>query len=127
MVAVQFDTGQLQVRHEVRGSAVVVRASGELDLATAPALDEDLCRAEVAAGALAEPPGWIVLDLTALRFLGSIGLALLVQHQQRCAERVIPLRVVADHYAVLRPVQIAGLTDLLSIHPSLHQALQPAA
>jgi hypothetical protein len=62
----------LRVRPEKRGDAVVVHVAGELDLASAPVLDELLVEAE--AGDVSLVP--LVLDLTGVTFMASAGLAL---------------------------------------------------
>lgn len=111
----------LRVERETTDGVVVVRATGDLDIATAPVLDEQLRAAE----AIVVPPAHIVLDLTGVRFMSSSGLALLVQSHQRCEELGSSLRVVADNRAVLRPIELTGLHRLLLLVPSARQALEP--
>jgi anti-sigma B factor antagonist len=87
------------VQHQPRGPAVVVRLAGDVDLHSAEILHDALTTALTNA----TPPHPVVLDLTAIGFFGSIGLAQLLQTQHHAHHRHIPLRIVATHRAVLRP------------------------
>jgi anti-anti-sigma factor len=94
----------------------VVRVDGEIDMVTAPALENQVVIL------LRERPRVLVIDLTGVRFFSSAGLAVLaLAHRE--AEEGTELRVVADDSAVLRPMELTGLTEDLSIHPSLKAAL----
>jgi anti-sigma B factor antagonist len=97
---------------------MLVVAAGELDMSTAPELNEQLDAALQAVVA----PASLILDLRSVTFLGSIGLALLIEYTQRGAEQATPLRVVADHRPVLRGIEATGLTEALNIYPDLDQA-----
>lgn len=107
--------------HCTAGTAVVVRAVGEVDTATAPVLAAAL-RAGCGAARSPEP---LVVDLTGLRFLAAAGLTPLVTTLLRCNERRVPLRVVAVRRNVLRPLRLTRLDALFDITPSLAEALGP--
>ncbi|WP_218952430.1 anti-sigma factor antagonist [Amycolatopsis anabasis] len=107
---------------EVEGYAVIVHLAGDIDLATVGLLDQQLCRAE----AVAMPPAPVIADLTRVRFLGCRGLAVLLEHHHRCARRNLPLRLVADHRAVLRPLGATGLRRVLTVRPGVTAALSAA-
>jgi anti-anti-sigma factor len=70
---------QSQFRVEVRreGRATVIAVSGELDLATSGALEQELERVESADAAL------LILDLGKLEFIDSTRLSLVVRAHQR--------------------------------------------
>jgi anti-sigma B factor antagonist len=68
------------------------------------------------------PPA-IVLDLCATTFFGSTGLALLVESQQRAGKQGVIFAVVAPHRAVLRPMEVTGVDQVVSVHRALHDAL----
>jgi anti-anti-sigma factor len=112
----------LWVRHKSVGDAVVVHVAGELDMVTRAQLDVQL---QVAQTRVA-PPAPIVLDLAGVGFLASMGLSLLVEHHERCSEMGSRLVVVASERAVLRPMQITGLDELLTVVPSVQAALTGA-
>lgn len=96
--------------------ALVVEVTGELDLLTAPRLSDTLhavARLDYKV---------LVLDLSTLKFMGSAGLATLVEAHQHAA-RHTSLRIVACGPTTLRPIQITGLDTLLDIYPSRADAL----
>ena len=108
-----------QLRQQLREPAVVVQASGELDMATAPVLDRQLHMAE----SHLSPPAPLVLDLTGITFLGSSGLTVLADHRNRCAELGVALHLVVTSRAVLRPLQITGLDGGLRLFDTVGSAL----
>jgi len=115
----KFSLQPLHVQREVHGLAIIVRAAGEMDQQTVPALRIELQTAI----AMATPPYPVVVDLTGVRFFGSAGLnELLRQHQRASAER-IPFRIVATHRAVLRPITMTGLDQILEVHSDVEAAL----
>jgi anti-anti-sigma factor len=93
----------------VEGSADRVRitAAGELDLATASRLDAALT--EVEAGARR-----VELDLSALTFMDSSGINLLIRHARR-ARGGVTLAIMPPPPRVARVLDIAGVTDLLPL------------
>jgi anti-sigma B factor antagonist len=95
---------------------VVLAVSGALDLALAPTLRRTVERA----GRLR--PALLVIDLTAVTFLASTGMAELVR-AHRDLRGDVPVRVVAAGRLVLRPLQLTRLTDELAIHATLADAL----
>jgi anti-sigma B factor antagonist len=115
------------------GSAAVVTVTGELDLLTArelmTAVDETLKWPDLTG---------VVVDLTAVSFLGSSGLGTLAElatrttapagggYRSRPPEPVPPLRIVAppDNSAVLRPWETMNLQQILPLHADLESALQ---
>jgi len=101
------------------GDAVVVTVRGEVDVMTAPRLRDAVARAFDAPEA-----GAVVLDLTGVTFLGSNGLAALVDAVTEARQRREPLRVVVDDTRpVLRPLQLTGLDSLLALYHSVEEAL----
>jgi anti-sigma B factor antagonist len=103
-------------------TAVVVRLDGEVDLATAEHAAEQLRAAE--AIAVAAPPTVVVLDLSRVTFLGSVGLAMLVEHDQLCAALGTRLCVVVgDNQRVWRPIRTASLDEVLTIVASAEDAV----
>ena len=87
----------------------VVAVIGEVDLLTAPLLtsrvNEELARC----------PKALVLDLSGVSFLGSSGLAVLVQIRDRAGEQAVPLRLVSNSQAVIRPLVATGLATMFDI------------
>lgn len=107
------------IRDEKQPDAVIVHAGGELDTVTASELDQHLQQVEDTI----TPPAPVLLDLTGITYLSSAGIATLVIHTQRCADRESRLRVIANQTAVLRPVTLSGADDVLDIAPTLAEAI----
>lgn len=106
----------------VMETAVVVRLVGEVDLVTAEHAADQLRAAE--AVAVADGHAVVVLDLTQVTFLGSVGLALLVEHNQLCGELGSRLCVVVgDNRAVWLPIRTAALDQVVTVVSSPVAAL----
>lgn len=116
----QQATGPQAVRidADLVGTVAVLRVRGEIDIVTAPQLQDAAERVLVSA------PTRLVLDLTGVGFLASAGLAVLVTCRRRCGDG-IEFRVVADSAAVLRPLELTGLDTEFTVVRSLDAALQP--
>jgi anti-anti-sigma factor len=113
---------RLHVDHRVEGTAVVVRAVGEVDMFTAPVLAKQLTRA----AEVVTPPAPLVADFRELRFFGSSGISALLVAYQQCQRQSVPLRVVAGP-AVTRRLGMVGVLDVLMICPTLTDALRSTA
>lgn len=100
------------------GEATVVRVCGEIDMLTTPMLSSSI------AEQFESNPAVLVLDLSGVHFLGSSGLAALVTARDEAERRNLPLRLVSDGHAVLRPLTATGLTELFSIYGELSTALE---
>ncbi|SNS90286.1 anti-anti-sigma factor [Geodermatophilus pulveris] len=103
------DIVSLDVTRSAAGVRVTV--AGEVDSSTAPSL-----RA-VVDEALADRPRTLTVDLDRVTFLDSAGLCVLAGAHRRAAADGVALRVVASGRAVVRPLQITGLYDLLAVRP----------
>ena len=90
-------------------TGVVLTVTGEVDSSTAPSL-----RAVVDT-AFADGARALTVDLDGVTFLDSAGLCVLAGAHRRAAEDGVALRVVASTRAVVRPLQITGLYDLLAV------------
>lgn len=89
--------------------AVTVTVVGEVDTFTAPVLRSSLD------AQLEQQPRELVIDLSGVQFLGSAGLAVLVETQKSARARGVDLRLVATTRAVTRPLEVTGLIDLFTI------------
>jgi anti-sigma B factor antagonist len=108
-------SGDLDVRSEALSAGVeAVYVTGELDLATAPRLDEALA---------ALTADVIVVDLSGCTFLDSAGIRALVGTARMLDEADRGLRVVAGDTGILRLLEITGVDTLIRVHPSLDDAL----
>jgi anti-sigma B factor antagonist len=107
------------IRREVRGTAVVIRIRGDIDVVSAGTLDDRLAAAE----RLATPSLPLIVDLSQVAFLGARGLRVLVDHHRRCEANRVVLAIVAGHRAVLLPMEITRLDRYLRLYPSLAVAV----
>jgi anti-sigma B factor antagonist len=106
----------LTVHTRTVGTVVVIAAVGEIDMMTAPLLERAI--------AAESPRRDVVLDLTAVSFIGSTGLGLLLDANRRCTEsgRALPL-VVGGQRAVIRTITASGLAPVLPLRQSVSDAL----
>ena len=102
---------QSQFRVEVRsdGDATVIAVSGELDLASSPALQEELDRVASAGAQL------LIIDLRQLDFMDSTGLSVLVRAHQRAEEQGRRLAMVRGAQQVQRLLSLTGVADRLTL------------
>lgn len=98
---------------------VVVEVGGEVDMLTSPQL-----RATVL-DQFAEGTGveLVVLALDGVTFLGTSGLAALIEVRETAHSSGVELRIACTARRVLRPLTIAGLVPLFDIHDTLDGAL----
>jgi anti-sigma B factor antagonist len=97
---------------DVTGSTatgVLLTVRGEVDSSTAPQLREVLDTA------FAGGVPTLTIDLDAVTFLDSAGLCVLARAHRHATEAGVALRVLASSRAVVRPLQITGLYDLLAV------------
>lgn len=96
--------------------ALRVELGGEIDLANAGALGDALC------GALDRTTGAAVVDLTAVPFIDSSGIAMMLRVHQYAASlgRTVSWRGVAPGPA--RALEICGVFDALNIDPAQQAA-----
>jgi anti-anti-sigma factor len=102
-----------------QSECVVAAVQGEIDLYTKATLDRRLSEAL----RRVDPPHALIVDLTPVSFMGSSGLAALLDASNAAALRGIPLHVVAPHRIVRRPVEAAGLERVLSLQDTVEDAL----
>lgn len=95
-----------------------VRFEGDLDLATAGALRDEIMRAREAGAAE------VTVDLRGVDFMDSVGLSLLVTAHKRLAEEGVRLQLILPE-KLRRLFEISGLTEVLS--PEFVPQLPPAA
>ena len=95
---------------------LVVSLSGELDLAAADALWNDL-------EPLFTGERTLVLDGTGLEFLDSGGLRVLARAAKLAAQTGVALRLVAPNPVVQRTLTLAGAEKLIELRDSVAEAL----
>ena len=102
MAILHFDT-------ERKDGRVTVSLRGELDISSAPTLDDALAELE------AEAPELIVVDLRGLEFMDSTGLRTLVGADQRARKHGRRLAIVRGPEAVDRVFNVTRLDERLEL------------
>lgn len=96
---------------------VVVRVCGEIDMLTTPKLRRLL------AELIEARPRVVVLDLAAVSFFASSGLAALIEARDAAAEHGVPLHLACLSRSVRRPLQITGLAARFEVYQDVQSAL----
>ena len=91
--------------------------TGELDLASAPILESEIERSDLAAAAI------VVLDLRELKFIDSTGLRVLLAAHERSAERGQEFAVTPGSEQVQRLLSITRVSEHLRIMTSPDELL----
>ena len=94
----------------------VVSAVGELDIHTAPMLDEALAGPSRRAGAR------VVVDLSEVPFMDSTGVSVLVVALKRLRESEGSLDLVVTSPRVLKVLALTGLDIVIPVHATLEEA-----
>jgi len=97
------------VTSEQRGATVLVRLSGELDISSAPKVEDELARVEP------DRPERLVLDLRNLAFMDSTGLRLLIAADTRARQQDRRLTIIKGPETVQRVFRITRLEERLEI------------
>jgi len=97
--------------------AVVIEVSGELDLASSPALEHELERGAGSGAPL------VIVDLRKLEFMDSTGLSVLVRAHQRASESDRKFGVVKGPPQVQRLLDLTGVADRLTLVDSPDELL----
>lgn len=103
---------ELHIDTTRRGETTVLHADGEIDLTTAPELRSSIERAQRATG------HDVVLDLTAIDFIDSTGLSVLVDGARAARAGGNAFDVVADGH-LRELLRITGLDTVMDVHRRL--------
>jgi anti-anti-sigma factor len=98
------------------GEVAVVAPSGVVDMLTAPQLE-----AAIRAAVDTKPTGLIV-DLTAVEFLASAGMGVIVAAHDEVGS-LTTFGVVAEGPATSRPLKLVGIADIVPLYATLDEAL----
>ncbi|GLH94990.1 STAS domain-containing protein [Phytohabitans aurantiacus] len=109
----------LTVNTEQRGDVVVVAVGGELDMATAPQLQDQIT------DLLDKGRNRLVFDLSELSFCDSTGLSVFVRAKNSCDEAGGEVRIAAPQRGVLRILEVSGLVEVLNTYPTVAEAAAP--
>jgi anti-sigma B factor antagonist len=111
---------QSHFRVEVRSQngVTVIAVSGELDLASSPALQEEIDRIASSDSRM------LIIDLRELDFMDSTGLSVLVRAHQRAEEQGRQLAMVRGPQQVQRLLRLTGVADRLTLVDAPEELLE---
>ena len=107
---------ELWFSSERRGDALIIAVGGELDIITSRQLDEHLTRAR-------GEHRRIVLDLSAVDFMDTSSLAVIVGHWKRLQAADGTLALAGARYQHTKTLWITGLADRLPMFGSADDAV----
>ena len=103
----------LKVLMEDQGGTTVLRATGDVDLGTSPQLRDAVLKACKAA------TGAVAVDLAAVEYMDSSGVATLVEGLKASQSSGHPFIVLAPSASVLKVLQLSRLDSVFDIRESL--------
>jgi len=101
----------------VRDGVAVIALGGEVDVYTSPRLKQEMV------DLLNKGTTRLIIDLSAVDYLDSTGLGVLIGGLKRAREREGDLRLICNNLRILRIFEITGLTKIFDIHSSEAEAL----
>jgi anti-sigma B factor antagonist len=111
---------ELQLSSQRRGDSIVVAIRGDLDLVTGRRFDEFLTQAR-------QEHDHIVLDLSAVDFLDTSSLAVIVGHWKAMQSSGGTLALAGARYRYTKSLWITGLADRLPFYETVDKALADRA
>jgi anti-anti-sigma factor len=109
---------EFDIRESWIDRVVVLSVCDEVDLLSAPRFTEAI------GGALAKAPTGLIVDLTEVNFLASIGISIIIEAQEQASAISARFGVVAEGAATSRPIKLLGLDAILALYPTLDDALR---
>jgi len=109
----------LELSSHREADVTVVAATGDLDIVTSPRLDGSLTEARRASGN-------VVLDLSAVDFMDTSCLAVIVGHWKKLTARGGTLALAGARYRYTKTLWITGLADRLPMFDDVPAALAAA-
>jgi anti-sigma B factor antagonist len=107
---------QLSVQ-EPRPGVRVITIAGELDMLSAPTLEEAVHDQWV------EGLRGLIIDLTELIFLGCAGILVLIHAEEAARRANVPLRLVCKSRRLLRILRICGVLERFEVSNTLADAV----
>ena len=109
-------TARLDLHTTTEGASTVVTAGGDIDLATAAAFRDHVL------GEIDAEPMRLVLDLSAVGFIDSTGIGVIVLARRKVRVRRGELHIVVSR-RVRAALRLAALEQALNLHDTLADAL----
>ena len=110
---------EIQLSTQTRDAAAIVAVRGELDVVNSQQFDDYLTQASAGTDR-------VVLDLSAVDFMDTSALAVIVSHWQRQGEAGGVFLLAGARYRYTKALWITGLADRLPLYDSVDDALAAA-
>jgi anti-sigma B factor antagonist len=110
----------LELSSQPVDGAVVVAASGDLDIVTSPQLESCLAEAR-------RDSANVILDLSAVDFMDTSSLAVIVGHWKKLTARGGTLALAGARYRYTKTLWITGLADRLPMFETVAEAVAACA
>ena len=107
----------LRIDVERRDRTAIIRLVGSADMETAADLQEQLVELVDA------PMDQLILDLSELAFVGSVGLGAIIAAHLRCRHHHGVVKLVAPPPRILELLDVTKLTKLFGIYDSVESAV----
>ena len=107
-----------EVRESWSDRLVVLSVCDVVDMLSAPRMSEAIC------DALGNAPAGLIVDLTGVHFLASVGMSVLVAAQQAADAMSVRFGIVAEGPATSRPIRLLGIDAILALYPTLDDAVR---
>lgn len=115
-----MDTMELDIRSRVEGDQHIIIAKGEIDLYSSTMLREYIFTT------LQQEPRVLIVDLDAVRYIDSSGIATMVEALQRANKSKTTFKVAGLSNNVLEVFELVKLEKVFDIYDSVADALQSA-
>ena len=110
---------ELRFSMQTHGASVVVSVQGELDITSSQRFDDRLAEAAAASDQ-------VILDMSAVDFMDTTALAVIVTHWRRQAEEGGVFLLAGARYRYTKALWITGLADRLPMYDTVDDALAGA-
>jgi anti-anti-sigma factor len=111
---------ELRFSMQTHGASVVVSVQGELDITSSQRFDDRLAEAAAASDQ-------VILDMSAVDFMDTTALAVIVTHWRRRAEEGGVFLLAGARYRYTKALWITGLADRLPMYDTVDDALAALA
>ncbi|MFT7836791.1 STAS domain-containing protein [Saccharothrix sp. BKS2] len=102
---------------EIDGGIPLIRVVGALDAVSHRAVAAELD------AVVERRPAAVLLDLREVDFMGSAGIAVLINAHHHASRLHVPFAVIADNRCVLRPLRMSQVDAALPLHATLEHAV----
>ena len=109
---------EFEVRESWIDRIVVLSVCDTVDILSAPQLTEAI------RDALGKGPLGLIVDLTEVEFLASVGMSVLLAAQEEADAVHARFGVVGEGAATSRPIRLLGIAAIVALYPTLDDALR---